>query len=55
MKKSAENDKIMREAAPLFYDGEFIKQMDANRYLMCFTNISSVGAGGKLNSAKTLS
>ena len=38
MKKSAEKDKIMREAAPLFYDGEFIKQMDANRYLMCFTN-----------------
>lgn len=38
MKKSAEKDKIMREAAPLFYDGEFIKQMDSNRYLMCFTN-----------------
>jgi len=38
MKKSAEKDKIMREAAPLFYDGEFATNMDSNKYLMCFIN-----------------
>ena len=38
MKKSSEKDKIMREAAPLFYDGEFATHMDSNKYLMCFTN-----------------
>ena len=38
MKKSAEKDKIMRESAPLFYDGEFESNMDINKYLMCFTN-----------------
>ena len=34
------NDKnnIMREAAEIFYDGEFIKNMDRNKYLMCFNN-----------------
>jgi P4 family phage/plasmid primase-like protien len=28
----------MREAAEIFYDGEFIKNMDTNKYLMCFDN-----------------
>ena len=30
--------KIMREAMELFYDKEFVKHMDSNKYLMCFTN-----------------
>jgi len=28
----------MREAAEIFYDGEFIRNMDTNKYLMCFNN-----------------
>ena len=28
----------MREAAEIFYDGEFIRHMDTNKYLMCFNN-----------------
>ena len=38
MKKTADKDHIMREAAEIFYDGEFIKNMDTNKYLMCFNN-----------------
>lgn len=29
---------IIREAMAIFYDPEFIKSMDANKYLMCYTN-----------------
>ena len=34
------NDKknIMTEARELFYDGNFLKKLDTNPYLMCFTN-----------------
>ena len=38
LKKTVEKDHIMREAAEIFYDGEFIRAMDTNKYLMCFTN-----------------
>jgi len=38
LKKTADKNNIIREAMELFYDNEFIKNMDANKYLMCFTN-----------------
>jgi P4 family phage/plasmid primase-like protien len=38
LKKTNDKNNIMREAMELFYDKEFIKHMDANKYLMCFTN-----------------
>jgi hypothetical protein len=38
LKKTADKDHIMREAAEIFYDGEFIRHMDTNKYLMCFNN-----------------
>jgi P4 family phage/plasmid primase-like protien len=38
LKKTNDKDHIMREAAEIFYDGEFIKNMDTNKYLMCFNN-----------------
>jgi P4 family phage/plasmid primase-like protien len=38
MKRTAEKDKIMKEAAAIFYDPDFIKNMDSNKYLMCFNN-----------------
>jgi P4 family phage/plasmid primase-like protien len=38
LKKTTDKDHIMREAAEIFYDGEFIKNMDTNKYLMCFNN-----------------
>lgn len=37
-KDSGHKNKIMREASELFYDGEFIKLMDSNPYLLCFEN-----------------
>ena len=37
-KKTGDKDHIMREAAEIFYDGEFIRNMDTNKYLMCFNN-----------------
>lgn len=37
-KDSGSKNKIMREASELFYDGEFIKSMDSNPYLLCFEN-----------------
>ena len=37
-KKTSDKDHIMREAAEIFYDGEFIKNMDTNKYLLCFNN-----------------
>jgi P4 family phage/plasmid primase-like protien len=37
-KRTTDKNNIMREAMELFYDGEFIKNMDTNRYLMCFNN-----------------
>jgi len=38
LKKTTDKDHIMREAAEIFYDGEFIRHMDTNKYLMCFNN-----------------
>jgi P4 family phage/plasmid primase-like protien len=38
LKKTNDKNNIMREAMELFYDKEFIKNMDANKYLMCFKN-----------------
>lgn len=38
LKKSVEKDHIMREAAEIFYDDEFIKHMNSNKYLLCFNN-----------------
>ena len=38
LKKTNDKNNIMRESMELFYDKEFIKNMDANKYLMCFTN-----------------
>lgn len=38
LKKTTDKDHIMREASEIFYDGEFIRNMDTNKYLMCFNN-----------------
>jgi P4 family phage/plasmid primase-like protien len=37
-KQSSDKDHMMKEALELFYDDNFIKNMDANKYLLCFTN-----------------
>jgi len=38
LKKTDQKNNIMREAAELFFDSDFIKQMDTNKYLLCFNN-----------------
>jgi P4 family phage/plasmid primase-like protien len=38
LKKTNDKNNIMREAAEIFYDGDFIKNMDTNKYLLCFNN-----------------
>ena len=38
LKRTNDKNNIMREAAEIFYDGEFIRNMDTNKYLMCFNN-----------------
>jgi P4 family phage/plasmid primase-like protien len=38
LKKTFDKNNIMREASELFYDGEFIRKMDASPHLMCFKN-----------------
>jgi P4 family phage/plasmid primase-like protien len=38
LKKTNDKNNIMREAMEIFYDKDFDKNMDANKYLMCFTN-----------------
>ena len=38
LKKTNDKNNIMREAAEIFYDGEFIKNMDTHKHLMCFNN-----------------
>jgi P4 family phage/plasmid primase-like protien len=38
LKKTNDKNNIMREAMELFYDNDFIKQMDVNKYLLCFNN-----------------
>ena len=38
LKRTNDKNNIMREAMEIFYDRDFIKNIDANRYLMCFKN-----------------
>ena len=38
LKKTNDKNNIMREAAEIFYDGDFVKSMDTNKYLLCFNN-----------------
>ena len=38
LKRTNDKNNIMREAAEIFYDGEFVRNMDTNKYLMCFNN-----------------
>jgi len=38
MRTTSIKNNIFREAHELFFDKEFTKNMDTNRYLMCFTN-----------------
>ena len=38
LKKTHDKDNIMREAMELFYDKDFIKNMDTNKHLLCFNN-----------------
>ena len=38
LKKTTDKNNIMREAAEIFYDRDFDKNIDSNKYLMCFKN-----------------
>jgi hypothetical protein len=38
LKRTNDKNNIMREAAELFYDQEFVKNMDTNKFLLCFNN-----------------
>ena len=38
LKRTVDKNNIMREAMELFYDNHFVRNMDANRYLLCFSN-----------------
>ena len=38
LRKTNDKNNIMREAAELFFDKDFITQMDTNKYLLCFNN-----------------
>jgi len=38
LRRTNDKNNIMREAAEIFYDGEFVRNMDTNKYLMCFDN-----------------
>jgi P4 family phage/plasmid primase-like protien len=38
LKKTNDKNNIMREAQDKFYDGDFIRNMDTNKYLLCFNN-----------------
>jgi P4 family phage/plasmid primase-like protien len=38
LKKTTDKNNIMRECMELFYDSRFVCKMDANKYLMCFSN-----------------
>jgi P4 family phage/plasmid primase-like protien len=38
LKKTTNKDHIMREAAEIFYDENFVRNMDTNKYLLCFNN-----------------
>jgi P4 family phage/plasmid primase-like protien len=38
LKRTNDKNNIMREAMEIFYDGEFIRNMDTNKHLICFNN-----------------
>jgi P4 family phage/plasmid primase-like protien len=38
LKRTNDKNNIMREAAEIFYDEDFNRNMDTNKYLMCFNN-----------------
>jgi len=38
LKKTNDKNNIMREAMEIFWDSEFVRNMDSNPYLLCFTN-----------------
>ena len=38
LKKTNDKNNVMREAMELFYDKDFVKCMDTNKYLLCFNN-----------------
>jgi P4 family phage/plasmid primase-like protien len=38
LKKTNDKNNILREASELFYDSDFIKNMDTNKNLLCFNN-----------------
>jgi len=38
LKKTSDKNNIMKEAAAIFYDKFFTRNMDANKQLLCFTN-----------------
>ena len=38
LKQTTFKDHIMREAQEIFYDDNFVKNMDTNKYLLCFNN-----------------
>ena len=38
LKKTGDKNNIMREAMEIFFDKNFVRNMDANPYLMCFSN-----------------
>jgi P4 family phage/plasmid primase-like protien len=38
LRNTTEKNKIMREAAELFFDEDFIANMDTNKHLLCFNN-----------------
>ena len=38
LKRTNDKNNIMREAMELFYDRDFVRNLDANRFLLCFSN-----------------
>ena len=38
LRKTNDKNNIMREASELFFDKDFIANMDTNKYLLCFNN-----------------
>jgi len=38
LKRTNDKNNIMREAAEIFYDNDFVKNMDTNKHLLCFNN-----------------
>jgi P4 family phage/plasmid primase-like protien len=38
LKKTSDKNNIMREASEIFYDADFDRKIDTNKYLLCFEN-----------------